>query len=227
VDQWNTLQVHGIFIDEAGYDYGKTRSEFNAMVDYVHGKTYAKVCFANAWNTDNIIGIADDASFPNSTYNNGLIQSSLISSDWILLESMPVNTTAYSGNAGYESKSDWYVRMQKIISLRSTYGVNFAASCMINNDNASGQDLFNFAFISSLAYNLEAFGSSDTSYASSSVTVTWWTRPDMSGMGRVWSLNPSVQNDTIDADVYHRYTDTAKLSLDFSSGAQTSSIVKR
>jgi hypothetical protein len=44
VDQWNNLGVDGIFMDEAGYDYGKTRSEFNDIVDYVHGKTNANIC---------------------------------------------------------------------------------------------------------------------------------------------------------------------------------------
>lgn len=227
VDQWDTLQVHGIFADEAGYDYGKTRAEFNTMVDYIHGKTYAKICFANAWNTDNILGTVDDASFPNATYNPTVAASKIAQDDWILLESLAVNTTAYSGSNGYESKSDWYVRCQKIINLRATYGVNFAASCVINNDNVNGQNLFNFAFISSMLYNIEAYGSSDISYASGSAAVAWWTRPDISNMGKVWYLYPSVQNDVGDADIYHRYVEFAKMSLDFSSGAQLSSITKR
>jgi hypothetical protein len=227
VGQWNTLQVHGIFMDEAGYDYGKTRAEFNTMVDYIHGRTYANLCFANAWNTDNILGTANDASFPNSTYNPSLVQSNLNYNDWILLESFPVNTAAYSGNGGYESKSDWYVRGQKIIDLRATYLVNFVGSCVINNGNASGAALFNFGFISSMMYNLESFGSSDTNYASSSAAVTWWTRPDVSNIGKNWSLYPVVQNDVGDADVYHRYVENAKMSLDFSTGAQLSSITKR
>jgi len=75
VDQWNTLAVHGIFMDEAGYDFGKTRAEFNTCVDYVHGKTHAKLCFANAWNTDHVLGTTNDVSYPNSTYNAGLIAS--------------------------------------------------------------------------------------------------------------------------------------------------------
>lgn len=225
-DQWNTLQVHGIFIDEAGYDYGKTRAEFNTMVDYVHGKTYSKLVFANAWNTDHILGTVNDVSFPNSTYNSGLVESSLTYNDWILLESFPVNTTAFSGDAGYESRTDWFIRGAKALSLRSTYSVNFAACGVINNDNASGQALFNFLFISSLTWSLEASGSSDTNYASGSATVTYWTRPDIKDIGVVWNLSASVQQDTGDADVYYRYAETARLLLDFSTAAQTSSITK-
>jgi hypothetical protein len=227
VDQWDTLQVHGIFMDEAGYDYGKTRAEFNAMVDYVHGKTYSNLCFANAWNTDNILGTANDPSFPNSTYNSAVIESNLTLNDWILLESFPVNTTAYSGNAGYESKSDWYARAEKAKGLRVTYHVNFSGLSVIDNASGSGSTLFNFAFISSLMYNLEGFGSSDTDYGASSAAVKWWTRPAVTSLGKTWELYPAILNDVLDSDVYHRYTENSKISLDFSTGAQASSITKR
>lgn len=225
-DQWDTLQVHGIFMDEAGYDYGKTRSEFNERVDYVHGKTYSKVAFANAWNTDHILGTANDASYPNSTYNSGSVESKLNTSDWVLLESFAINTTAYSGTGGYESKSDWAVRGVKAINLRATYGVNFAAVGIINDGNASESDLFKFGYVSSLMFSLEAVGSANTSYGSSDAKTKFITRPDVLNMGIVWSLNPSVQVDTLDADVYHRYVENGKLSLDFSSSAQTSVISK-
>jgi len=225
-DQWNTLQVHGIFMDEAGYDYGKTRAEFNTMVDYAHSKTYSSLCFANAWNTDNIIGTANDASFPNSTYNSSAIESKLTLNDWILLESFPVNTTAYSGNAGYESKSDWFVRAEKAKGLRVSYHINFAGSSVINNDNASGTDLFKYAFLSSLMYNFEAFGSSDTSYGSSSAAVKWWARSNIDSMGKVWELYPAILNDVSDSDIYHRYAENSNILLDFSTGAQVSSITK-
>jgi hypothetical protein len=224
--QWNTLAVHGIFLDEAGYDYGKTRAEFNERVDYVHGLGTAKLAFANAWNTDHVLGTANDASYPNSTYNSGLVASKLTSSDWILLESLAVNTTAYSGNAGYAAKADWAARVTKMISLRATYGVNFAAVGIINDDNAGGQTLFNFAFISSLMASLEAHGTSHTSYGSGTATTKWWTRPSVADMGVVWSLSPSIQVDAGDADVYHRYVRQANLLTDFSTGAQVSSITK-
>jgi len=225
VDQWEALQVHGIFIDEAGYDYGKTRSEFNTLVDYIHSKTYAKVAFANAWNTDHILGTTDDPSFPNSTYNPSSVASKLTADDWILLESFPVNTTAYSGAGGYESKTDWSIRGAKAQNLRATFNVNVAACGIINNDNINAQALFNFLFISTMIWCLEAVGSSDTNYGTSA-TVTYWTRPDVKDMGIVWNLDASVQQAIEDTDVYYCYLGTASMLLDFSTGAQTSSITK-
>ena len=229
VDQSDTLGVHGIFMDEAGYDYGKTRVEFNDRVDYVHGKSNSSLCFANAWNTDNILGVADDASFPNSTYNTGAIESNLTTNDWILAESFPINTTAFTASTpnGYETKSDWYVRGEKIKNLRYTYGVNFAGCGIINDGNSEEQNLFNFGFVSAMMYNLEAFGTSDTSYGSGSAKTKFISRPDVSKMGVVWNIYPSVTVNTLDADVYHRYVENAKLSLDFSDSAQISRINMR
>lgn len=221
---WNVLGIHGILMDEAGYDFGRTRSEFNDRVDYVHGLSSASICFANAWNTDHILGTANDVTYPNSTYNSSLAESNLTSSDWILLESFSINTSSYSGNDGYESRTDWEVRGVKAQNLRNTYNVNFCGVGIINNDNASGQDLFDFGFVSALMWSLEGWGTSDTFYGASSSAVTWWTRPDTHKMGNIWNLNSSVQQDVDDADVYHAYVEHAKLSLDFSSSAQSSTI---
>lgn len=111
-----------------------------------------------------------------------------------------------------------------MLGLRSTYAVNFAGVGIINNDNADGTDLFNFGYVSSLMWALEAYGTSDTYYGASSAAVKFWTRPEVHKMGKIWTLNPTVQNDVNDSDVYHRYIETAKLSLDFSSGDETTTI---
>ena len=226
VDEWDTLGVDGIFMDEAGYDYGKTRDKFNERVDYVHGRSSANQCFVNAWNMDHIIGTTEDGSYPNETYNHFEEESNLTTSDWYLLESFPINTTAYSGNDGYESKSDWSARGSKAIAHRYTYGINLAGVGIINNGNGSGQDLFDFQFISALMWALDANGTSDTSYGASSATVTFWTRPDISKMGRLWTASTAVSVDVGDSDVYWRFVDFGKFMLDFSSSAQDSSITK-
>lgn len=222
--QWNTLGVHGVFMDEAGYDYGTHRDVFNERVDFVHNQSSANLCFVNAWNMDHVIGTANDPSYPNSTYNPGLSASNLTVDDWYLLESFPINTDAYSGSDGYEPKADWLYRGERAIVHRYNYGINLAAVGIINNDNSNGQDLFEFGFISSIMWCLEAFGTSDTYYGASSATVTFWTRPNVKGAGRIWSEYPSVENDVNDNQVYWRFTDFAKFMLDFSDGAQTSSI---
>ena len=224
VDQWGDLGVDGIFIDEAGYDNGTTRAEFNERVDYVHGGTVANYVFANAWNTNHILGTDEDTSYPNETWNSDLVESSLTEDDWILLESFPINTTAYSGNNGYEGKAEWATRGVNMNTLRATYGVNFAAAGIINDDNSNGQDLFDFGFISALMWSLNAFGVSDTSYGSSSAKGKYWPRPDISKLVSLWTLNPAVQLDLNDNDVYHRRLELARLTLDFSSGAHSSAI---
>jgi len=226
VNEWETLQVDGIFIDEAGYDYGRTRAEFNQRVDYVHSMTYANTCFANAWNTDHILGVTNDPSYPDSTFNDSSAESNLTLNDWILLESFPVNTSSYSSNQGYESASDWAVRGVKAQGLRATYGVNFASVNIINNDNTDSTALSNFSFISSMMFSLEGHGTSDTFYGASSAAVNYYPRPDISQMGVVYNLNCAVQVDVNDSSVYHRYSPNAKMSLDFSVGAHSSTITK-
>ena len=226
VDDWDDLNIDGIFMDEAGYDYGKNRSEFNERVDYIHNKTNANICFANAWNLDHILGAENDTSYPNSTYNTALVASTLISSDWCLLESFPTNTAVFTSTGGYEDKAEWANRGSAAADKRYTYGINLAGVGIINNDNVLGQDLFNFGFISAMMWNLDSYGTSDTSYASSSATVKHWDRPRTEGLGREWGISPSVQMDNIDNDIYRRYLDFASLSLDFSSTAQTADITK-
>lgn len=228
VDQWCNLAVYGIFVDSAGYDYGTPttngRDGFNERVDYIHDKASTNVVFANAWNSDNILGTANDPSYPNTTWNPSLHESHLGEYDYVMLESFPINTTTWT--PGYEDKAEWYARGEKLMGHRETYGVNLAGVGIINNGNSSGQDLFDFGFISALSWNLNAFGTSDTSYGSSSSQVDWWTRPDVTGLGCAWCTDPSVQEDANDADVYWRFVEFGKLMLDFSTSAQLSSITK-
>jgi len=228
VIEWGNLGVHGIFMDEAGYDYGKTRAEFNQMVDYVHDRTSTNLCFANAWNTKHILGTENDPSYSNSTYNDSSAESNLNINDWILLESFPINTTSFTASTpdGYETASDWIYRGDTMKSLRATYGVNFAGSGIINDDNVDGTALFNFGFTSAMMYNLEGFGTSDTNYGAGSAKTKRWVRPDVSNMGVVYCLNCTVLVDGNDSDVYHNYAENAKMTLDFSDGAQLSTFLK-
>lgn len=220
IDQWLALEVNGIFFDQAGYDFGNTREHQNNCINHVH--SMGRTVFVNAWNIDHVIGTDEDISFPNSTYNPNHIESTLGADDWFLLESLAVNTLAYSG--GYEPKNDWSTRIYKSILARYYYGINLAGVCIINNDNSSGQGLFDFAYVSALMGCLDGFGSSDHYYGASSAQVKFWDRPDLSQLGRLYAPSPSIQLDANDADVYLRYLDFGRLRLDFSSGSESYAI---
>ena len=53
VDQWATIGVDGIFLDEFGFDYSNTRTRQKSIVDYVHGKGLP-YC-ANAWTAEDFM----------------------------------------------------------------------------------------------------------------------------------------------------------------------------
>jgi len=67
---------------------------------------------------------------------------------------------------------------------------------------------------------LEAFGTSDALYGASSASVIYMTRPETCAWGNIWSINPSIQLDGTDADVYFRWIENVRVWLDFSTGEQ-------
>src|SRR5210317_1957897 len=110
VEQWDALGIHGIFVDEAGYDYGTVetngRDAFNDKISFVHSQLSANLVMANAWNPHHIISMSDDPSYPNSTWNPGNNVSLLNTTDYYLFESFMVNTDAYSATDGITTYQD-------------------------------------------------------------------------------------------------------------------------
>lgn len=221
-NQWDDLHVDGIFIDEAGYDYGVSRDTLNSEIIHIRSKAYANKSFVNAWNMDHIIGIANDPSYPNSTYNPNLHASLLDSRDIYLLESFSVNTTAYSGNNGYASQSDVLAKGNKAVSLSKTYGIKIATLGVIADNSGTGQILFNFAYHSALLFGADYEGTSSDNYGASTAAVKFWDRPKIKHIGRTEDI--SVIQTTTDTDLLIRFGPRAKCIVDFSSGAQTSYI---
>jgi hypothetical protein len=175
---------------------------------------------------DHIIGTENDASYPNTTWNPNPDESNLTENDWYLLESFGVNSLVYTGTNGYEPKATWAARASKVIARRYTFGINIAGVGIIGNSNSSGQDLFDFGFLSAIMTSLDAWGSSDDYYGASSASVKWWSRQEVSDLTHLYSLTPSIQVDTVDSDIYFRYIEGAKLVLDFSSSSESCSILR-
>jgi hypothetical protein len=143
----------------------------------------------------------------------------------LLLESFPINTTAYSGTGGYEAKADWLARGRKAVGLRRRYGISLAAVGIINDDNAAGQALHDFGYISALMFALEAWGTSSNNYGASTSQVKFWPRPNIDVLREIYEVEPIVKEVAGDADAWLRYCKQVKLLVDFSIGAQTSAPV--
>ena len=104
VDQWVTIGVDGIFLDEFGFDYANTRSRQISIVDYVHGKGLP-YC-ANAWvyedvacdNISELTWPSNDWRYVNfQTYNPTNLALPRNSTDIYLFENFCYDNTA-AGN---------------------------------------------------------------------------------------------------------------------------------
>jgi len=217
--EWNKLYVHGIFLDEAGYDYGTVetngRSAFNEKVNYCHGLSHSCICMANAWNMDHIIGTIDDVSYPNSKYNIQKVESSLTADDWFLLESFAVNTASYA--LDYEGSKAWFDRGIKAIKHRDIYNINLASIAVIDNKHDKIKELFEFAFTAGLIFSLDAIGTSDILYGAVSSKVIKGKRPNIIGIGDRLNQIINVTLDKYNEETYIRFNDSSKITVTFAS----------
>lgn len=218
--RWNDMGIHGIFLDEAGYDYGKTRVELNERLNFVHSQESANICFVNAWKQDHILGLENDASYPNATYNPDLVESLIGEDDWILMESFPVNTLSYTGSDSIQPKADCFTRVDNLLRLKEDFDFKVACSNVINDDNANGQLLHDFGFMTALMVESDAFGTSSIYYGASTAQVKFWEPVDVIFTEPIDEENAVIENDNNDNDVYHKYLEKKQIWLDFSSGAK-------
>jgi len=220
VTEWDTLGVHGIFMDEAGYDYGtvatNSRSEFNKKVDLIHSQSSANICFANAWKIDHVMTREDDTSYPNSTWNPDLLKSNLNSTDWYLLESFAITSTP-----SFESHTQWLSRGERAKEVASIYGVNLAACSVIDDTDSLGQDKMEFVYISAVMFSLDAVGTSDLSYGASTAKSKLWGRPAVLDIDYQSAQPEIVLKGT---STYCRYLKNSKLEIDFTSGTESVSV---
>lgn len=218
--QWDGLDVDGIFIDEAGYDFGNNRAKFNTAVDYIHALTSANIAFANSWEIDHVIGVVNDPAYPNSTWNPSLVASSLVATDWYLLESSPIGEGLYAGG-DYQPYDEWKAKADKCISRRATFGLSLASVSTLSDSNVNGQTMYDFHFMAAVMCSLDAQGSSHLTYGSSSATTKMWLRPDVSNMGLTWVVSPDILALVGSADKFLRYLKFGKLYLDYNAFTTT------
>lgn len=124
VDRWKRLDVTGIFLDDAGYDYGVTRERQSRMVDYIHRAGLS--VFLNAWNPDDVSGDYDE----NGKYAPSLVREG----DWYLAESWLI------GKGEYKPFEQWQDKVAKSLRYQAEKGIRVAAVSTAAANEAKDDD---------------------------------------------------------------------------------------
>ena len=148
---WSGVGATGIFLDEAGYDYGVTRDRQNAVIDAVHGLGMS--VFVNAFNPDDVFSAA---ALPLNSVGGGnptAAPTRLDERDAFLLESFQVRL----GEA--ENWTAWARRTAAAVKHRERLKTQiFAVTTTVAPGDRAVRDLYEYAWWSAAVWGLDGFG---------------------------------------------------------------------
>jgi len=157
VRQWHDMGVQGIFLDEAGYDYGVTRDRQNDVVSLIHDLRMR--AFVNAFDPDDVL--SDEAVALNSRGggNPAGEPSRLDEADLLLVESFVVR------NGVRESADVWKARTEKAASYRRSTGITIVGVTTTTRRAGFNRSLCDQAWKEAVAWELSGFGWGEPDYA--------------------------------------------------------------
>lgn len=166
--QWKDIGVVGIFCDRFGFDFGLTRCQQNAIVDYIHDA--GLVAFVNAWEPDDVFKKKSGAD------------TVLGSGDWYLAESHHVI------NGDWQSALDWETKSDKMASYKSQWGSSMA--CLTTTTAVIGfdQTKWDNAYFACAVYGFDAAGWGEPNFSASDALLPWRERAYINGTKLTGSL---------------------------------------
>jgi hypothetical protein len=200
---WMAMGVKGIFLDEAGYDFGVTRTRQNAIVRYTHGLRLS--AFLNAYNPDDLFS---QAKVPLNEVRGGNpdgVPPLLGRDDLFLLESFQI------ARGQYEDPVHWSRRAESAAGYRRTSSAKvFAVTTAAAGEPFTPAQL-QYAWWSALLWQLDGFGWGEPDFGSRDSLLPWRARPaeQTSDVGTRW-LSPVVS----EGGRHSRRTDTGTIVID-------------
>jgi hypothetical protein len=200
---WAAMGVKGIFVDEAGYDFGVTRARQNDIVQHIHALGLA--AFLNAYNPDDLFS---DAKVPLTTAGGGNpdgVHSLLGRGDLFLLESFQIV------NGRYEDPLKWINRTRRAASYRSASHTSvFAVTTSASPEPFTAAQL-QYAWWSALLWDMDGFGWGEPDFSSHDSVLPWRARPSERGdeLGTRW-MSPVLT----EASRCSRRTDKGTILID-------------
>jgi hypothetical protein len=190
IDRWAGMGVGGVLLDEAGFDYGVTRERQNAVVTAAHARGLW-VCL-NAYRPSDVLGAAAVPLNASGGGNPRGILPAVSSQDAILLESFAVR------NGELERPEALTERVRSALDGRRRLGTRIFA--VATSTDRTNQPLAEYAWWTSAAFGLDAFGWGMPHYSAVTSELPWVPRPlhertltaavftgDVIDRGRRWS----------------------------------------
>jgi len=137
INQWQGMEVKGIYCNKIGYDYNVNRSTQNQILNYIHSKNLEG--FVNVWVPDDIF-----SSAVNSTYNPTGVSSVINSNDWYLATSYQII------NGVYQTVSDWTTKANKMATYKQQFGTKMACITTADSNNTFTQNMMDYAKFSTI-----------------------------------------------------------------------------
>ncbi|GIP33750.1 hypothetical protein J2TS4_29600 [Paenibacillus sp. J2TS4] len=151
---WQQLGADGIFLDDAGNDFGVDRKRLNTAVEMVH--SLGMSAFVNAWDPDDVF-----ASQQDDRYNPEGLETALGPNDYFLIESFLKPTNINDPNAESAYGRGFHKRMDKLHSYRKEYGTRLLSVSKIDFHSLSKNELRKFFRMNEAAagvFSLNGYG---------------------------------------------------------------------
>jgi hypothetical protein len=181
IDLWAAMGADGVFLDEAGYDFGVTRERQNQAVLAAHARGL-RVCF-NAFNPDDVFS---DERIPINAAGGGNpagVTPVLSARDAILLESFAV------GGGVAEPTVPLTRRVRAALAGRRRSGTRVFAIAT-GDDVARAQ----YGWWVASVFGLDAYGWSGPGYGAATSRLRWAAPPDAEAvLGRSQFTGADVQ----------------------------------
>jgi hypothetical protein len=166
VDRWGAMGVSGVFLDEAGYDFGVTRERQNHAVLAARARGL-RVCL-NAYRPEDVFG---DERVPINAAGGGnpAGQRSLLSArDAILLESFAV------GGGVMEPADPLARRVRAALAGRRRFGTRVFAIATGGED----VELAQYGWRAASSFGLDGYGWSEPGYGAATSQLRWIAPPE-------------------------------------------------
>ncbi len=200
---WAAMGVRGVLLDEAGFEYGVTRTRLNSCIDMVHGLQLE--AFVNAWLPAEVFDAAVTPLNPVGGGNPTGLPTHLGSSDRYLIESFLIE------NGSYQPTAFALARADAAAAYRQQFGTRIDTITTTLATTPFDQAQSDFAWWCAVLYGFDGYGIGEPVYAAATASMPARLRPTPGSLGSQW------QSDVVHAptlDRHQRQTDTGLVRVD-------------